>query len=94
MKGKIPISVARQVSERHGCPVVIVFGIEAGGDRFTVTTYGATKALCRHAASLADQIAGAVLHGKISPAASELPQLPDSPTEWDGRSGIGEGRPS
>jgi hypothetical protein len=92
MKGKIPISVARQLSERHGCPVVIVFGIETGGDRFTVTTYGTTRALCRHAAALADQIADLVLHGTISPA-KEPPQLPDSPTEWDGRGRAGEGRP-
>jgi hypothetical protein len=93
MKARIPISAARQVSERHGCPVVVIFGLEAGGDRFTVTTYGASKALCRRAASLADQIADLVLHGTISPA-KEPPQLPDSPTEWDGRSGIGEGRSS
>jgi hypothetical protein len=91
MKGKIPISAARQVSERHGCSVVIIFGIEAGGDRFT--TYGSTKALCRHAASLADQIAEAVLHGTISSAAREPLQLPDVPTEWDGRGRAGEGRP-
>jgi hypothetical protein len=94
MKGKIPISAARQVSERHGCPVVVIFGIEAGGDQFTVTTYGATRALCRHAASLADQIAEAILHGKITPAAREPLQLPDEPTEWDGRGRAGEGRPS
>jgi hypothetical protein len=94
MRGKIPVSTARQVSERHGCPVVIVFGIEARGNRFTVTTYGSTKALCRHAASLADQIAEAILHGTISPAAREPLQLPNVPTEWDGRGRAGEGRPS
>jgi hypothetical protein len=94
MKFGIPVSTARQVSERHGCSVVIVFGIEAGGDRFTVTTYGTTKALCRHAASLADQIAEAILHGTISPAAREPLQLPDSPAEWDGRGRAGEGRES
>jgi hypothetical protein len=94
MKGKVPISVARSLSERHGCSVMIVFGIEAGGDRFTVTTYGATKALCRHAAALADQIAEAILHGTISPAAREPLQLPNVPTEWDGRGRAGEGRPS
>jgi hypothetical protein len=93
MKGRIPISAARQVSERHGCPVVVIFGIEAGGDRFTVTTYGATRALCRHAASLADQIAKAILHGTITPAAREPLQLPNEPTVWDGRGGIEEGRP-
>jgi hypothetical protein len=94
MKGKIPISTARQVSERHGCPVVIIFGLEAEGNRFTVTTYGASKALCRHAASLAEQIAGAILDGTITPAASEPLELPDVPTEWDGRGRAGEGRPS
>jgi hypothetical protein len=93
MKARIPISVAREVSGRHGCPVVIVFGIEAGGDRFTVTTYGASKALCRHAAALADQIASAVLDGTITPAAREPLQLPDVPTEWNGRGRAGEGRP-
>jgi hypothetical protein len=94
MKGKIPISAAREVSGRHGCSIVIIFGLEAGGDRFTVTTYGTSKALCRHAASLADQIAEAILHGTITPAAREPAQLPDSPTEWDGRGRAGEGRPS
>jgi hypothetical protein len=92
MKGKIPISAARQISKSFRHPVVIIFGIEAGGDRFTVTTYGVTRALCRHAASLADQIASGVLHGTITPA-KEPPQLPDVPTEWDGRGRAGEGRP-
>jgi hypothetical protein len=93
MKFGIPVSTARQVSERHGCPVVVIFGLEAEGDLFTVTTYGASKSLCRRAASLADQIADLVLHGTISPA-KEPPQLPNVPTEWDGRGRAGEGRPS
>lgn len=65
MKGAIPIGDARRISEDRKCPLVVIFGIEANGDRFTVTSYGATRALCRVAAQYADKIAEAVLSGKI-----------------------------
>ena len=79
MKGRIPIRDAQEISERRACPVVVIFAIEPGAERFTVTTYGATKKLCRHAASMGKQIAEKVLDGTVAPEAIEPMELPDSP---------------
>lgn len=84
-KGKIPIKEGRRLSETYQAPVVIVFSLHDGGDTFNVTTYGATKALCRHAASLGEQIAAKVLGGEISPEPLEPERLPNVPTEWEGK---------
>lgn len=84
MRGKIPIRAAQRISEQSGCPVVIVFGLEASGERFTVTTYGATKAMCRHAADLSKQFAEAVLNGTVAPSDEEPMELPNEPALWDG----------
>ena len=54
-----------------------------GGDTFNVMTYGQTKKLCRHAASLGEQFAQAVLNGKVSPVQAEPEYLPDEPTIWE-----------
>jgi hypothetical protein len=92
-RGKIPIREGKRLSEQYDAPIVIVFSILDGGATFNVMTYGATQALCRHAASLGDQIADQVLGGTISPAAGGPTQLPSAcdgrpiagPAEWAGR---------
>jgi hypothetical protein len=84
-RGKIPIAEGKRIAEKFDAPIVVVFSLLDGGDTFNVMSYGQTKALCRHAASIADQIAKKVLNGQISPAPKEPTELPDAPTEWEGR---------
>jgi hypothetical protein len=69
--GKIPIEDAKRIATERRCPVVVIFGIEANGNRFTVTSYGMTRKLCKLGASLADQIAEAVMSGRILPPEEE-----------------------
>jgi hypothetical protein len=83
-RGTIPIAEGRRLSEKYDAPVVITFTILDNGDTFNVMTYGASKALCRHAASLGKQISEAILNGKIAPAKEEPLELPDIPIEWEG----------
>jgi hypothetical protein len=83
MPGKIPIADARALSKKHNCPIVVIFAIDATGDRFNLTTYGETKALCRHAASLSEQIAEAILKHKIKPAPAEPMNQPDAPAQFE-----------
>jgi len=64
-KGAIPIAAAKKVSQEHGCPIVLIFGIEADGCHYTVTTYGHTKPLCAWAAKLSSDIQQAVMAGKV-----------------------------
>lgn len=80
---KIPIAEGERISKKYAAPIVIVFSIEEGGDTFGVMTYGASKALCRHAASLGEQIVEKVLGGLITPAAAEPMNLPNVPTNWE-----------
>jgi hypothetical protein len=84
MTTSIPIKDAEEISKRRGCPVVIIFGIDAIGDRFTVTTYGRSRKLCRHAADLGKKFSASVLNGTVTPAPAEPMQLPNAPTRWDG----------
>jgi hypothetical protein len=84
-RGKIPIAEAQRIAEKFGAPIVIVFSIHDGGNSFNVISYGQSKALCRHAASLGDQIAQKVLNGEISPVTTQPMNLPDVPMEWDGK---------
>jgi hypothetical protein len=67
-KGKIPITAAADISRKYGCPVVIVFGIDANGETLHLTSYGKSKSLCKHAASLAEQIEKKIFAGEIAPA--------------------------
>lgn len=83
-RAKIPISEGKRLSKTYDAPVVIVFTLLDGGDTFNVMTYGATKALCRHAASLGEQIANKVLSGEIAPEQAEPTHLPNVPTNWAG----------
>lgn len=80
-KGKIPIAAAERLSKQYNCPVVLVFAIEETGDRFTITTYGKTKGLCRHAASLGEQFASAVFSQQVAPTEVEPKHLPDVPAQ-------------
>jgi hypothetical protein len=82
-RGKLPISAARKISEEHDCPMVLIFGIERSGDRFSITTYGETKALCRHAASLGTQFAEAVFSKEVHPEEMEPKHLPDVPAVFE-----------
>lgn len=61
----IPIADAREISKKRSCPIVIIFGIEESGERYTITTYGRTKGLCAWAAKIAEDIHAAVLRGEI-----------------------------
>lgn len=82
---KIPISEGKRISEKYNAPIVIMFTILDGGDTFNVMTYGASKKLCRHAASLGNQIADKVLDGTITPEQEEPTHLPDKPANWTGK---------
>jgi hypothetical protein len=85
MQGTIPIGDARKISEQRACPLVVIFGIEAGAERFTVTTYGANTRLCRLAASFGKQCADAIFNGTVSPAEADAVDLPDEPVMYRGQ---------
>ena len=68
---KIPIGDARELARKHNAPMVVVFAITTDGEQFCVTTYGATKKLCKLAASYGDQFAEAVLNGRVSVPSQE-----------------------
>lgn len=78
-KGVIPISDARELAKKHRCPLVVIFAIEEDVSRFTVTTYGRNRELCKVAAAYGDQFAEAVFSGRVKPP--ESPDgLPADPT--------------
>src|SRR5690348_4886550 len=81
-KGLIPISEGKRLATEYRAPVVIVFSIHDNGDSFNVMSYGMSRALCTHAASLAKQISEKVLNGEITPAAEKPAGLPEEPTQW------------
>jgi hypothetical protein len=84
-KTKIPIREGKRLCEEYKAPVVIIFALVDNGDRIAVTTYGATKALCRHAADLSKKIVDKVMSGEIAPEQTEPLDLPNDPTIWTGR---------
>jgi hypothetical protein len=67
-KTRIPISEGKALSEKYNAPIVIVFAILDNADYFDVVTYGATKALCKHADDLGKQIVSKILNGEIEPS--------------------------
>lgn len=67
------------MAKRHNCPVVLIYAIEPEAESFTVTTYGQTKALCRHAADLGRKFSQAVLGREVEPAMTEPLDVPDDP---------------
>lgn len=82
--GRIPVKAAEKLSKDYKCPVVIVFALEGDGSSFCVTTYGASKALCRHAADLGNKFSEAVLSGVVVPAKEMPSRLPDAPAVFLG----------
>ncbi len=78
--GVIPISDARRIAKERRCPVVVIFAIEEDTTRFTVTTYGKNKKLCRHAADLGRQFSKAIMQTDVAPSQEEPMDLPDEPT--------------
>jgi hypothetical protein len=86
-KGKIPIREGERLSEEYDAPVVIIFSIHDRGETFNVMTYGASRKLCRHAASLGDQIARKVFEGEIAPEQVEPTHLPERPANWESTPG-------
>lgn len=84
-KSLIPISEGKRLCETYKAPVVIVFTILDNGDTLNVMTYGASKALCKVAADLGNQITDKVLNGIITPSPTEPMDLPDVPTQWEGK---------
>jgi hypothetical protein len=77
--GVIPVSDARDIGKKRKCPLVVIFAIEEDVTRFTVTTWGRDKALCKVAASFGDQFREAVFNGDVEPPVSPS-DLPDKPT--------------
>jgi len=82
-RGKIPIKAAERVSEQYDCPMVIIFGIERGGAQFCVTTFGEDRSLCSYAATLGEQIAEAILKGRIKPVFRDIIGKPEAPMEYE-----------
>jgi len=78
-KGIIPVSSARRLSKESKSPCIVIFAIDPNGDKFTITTYGKTKPLCKHAASLGSQFAEAIFNRTVVPL--EPDDLPDSPAQ-------------
>lgn len=70
------IAPLRDYAERFDRPVVVVFAIERGGERFRVSTYGESKKLCKLAGAFGDQIAEAVRDGIIAPPEVEPLSVP------------------
>ena len=81
MKGKIPISDAKRISEARKLPIVIVFGLHADGHRISLSTWGKTKKLCKVAAGLADSIIQAVEMGRVVPPQTEPPDSVLTPAQ-------------
>ncbi len=74
------IAALRDYAAKFDRPVVVAFSIEAGGERFRVTTFGKTKSLCRLAAGFGDAIAEAVRDGKIHAPPVDPGDIPTSST--------------
>lgn len=56
----------RDFAAKFDRPVVVAFALHASGDKFQITTYGKTKALCKLAASFGDEIAKRIGDGTIA----------------------------
>jgi len=78
----VDVSSAKRISNESGSPCIVIFAIDPDGDKFTITTYGKTRSLCRHAASLGKQFADAILNQDVVPV--ETDELPDYPANFRG----------
>ena len=91
MTTRIPVSAARELSMEYQCPLVVIFGIAADQEHFVITTYGATKPLCKLAAHYGERMARSVLEGTVSAPQTEPPGLPATPVWYRGeRQGEGD----
>ena len=81
--GRIPIGDARKIARERGAPMVVIFAIHPN-ETFSVTTYGATKKLCKLAATYGDAIANGVLSGTISAPQTEQEGYIEEPALWKG----------
>lgn len=81
--GRIPIKAAELLSEQYKCPVIVIWAIHDDRETFTVTTYGETKALCRHAADMAKKLTRAILQGEVVPAETQPLDMPDRPAIFE-----------
>ena len=86
-RGKIPIKAAERLSDQYDCPMIVIYAIHDNGQRFTVTTYGKTKAMCRYAADLGRKFAKAILDREVEPAETEPLDVPNEPTIFQSRTG-------
>lgn len=76
------VAALRDYAAKFNRPVVVTFSIHAGGERFQMVTFGATKKLCKLAASFGDQIAKAVSSGDIAAPEIEPKADPHVATLW------------
>jgi len=82
------IAAAREYDKKFDRPVVVVFSLEKCGNRFSVTTYGRSKALCTLAAEFGDQIAQAVKDGVIAPPELEPTEGAPVAQQWSRDNGL------
>mgnify|MGYP001564536108 CR=1 FL=1 len=82
MDSIVPIGDARRILRERGVSIVVVFAITPSREKFTVTTYGATKALCRVAGDYGRRFAEAVLEKKVVVSSVEPLDVPDGPSTW------------
>lgn len=76
------IAPLRDYSKQFDRPVVVVFAIERGGERFHISTYGETKRLCKLAGSFGDAIAQAVADGTIAAPEIDPPNPVPVASAW------------
>ena len=67
MKKRIPITKAKDLSKEYGWDEIIIIGIDSSDESGCVTTYGATKKLCKCAGDLGNSIATQVIGWEEKP---------------------------
>lgn len=76
MSGRIPIDDAKRIATERRCPVVVVFGLHAEGNQYSLASYGMTRKLCKLGASFAEQIAACIADGRIQAPQEEPADAP------------------
>lgn len=61
MQKRIPITKAKELSEQYGWDEIVIIGIDSLDESGCITTYGATKTLCKIAGNLGNIIAKDVI---------------------------------
>ena len=62
---KVQITEAQRIADRIGADAVVVLAFK--GERFTGTSYGATKAKCKATGKFLDDVCGLIELGVIAP---------------------------